>query len=96
MCLLLGIGCCLTEIAPFVFAPASSNNKQIGDHGWENSSALHPFSRTLRESFVMFICSGATANNCRSHANSQSARLETASAKLLLGKNSVFYLFLQK
>lgn len=50
----------------------------------------------LSESFVMFICSGAIANNCRSHANSQSARLETASAKLLSGKYSVFYLFLQK
>lgn len=43
----------------------------------------------LSESFVIFICSGATANNCRIHANSQSARLETASAKLLLGKYSV-------
>lgn len=55
---LLGIGYCLTEIAPFVFTSASSNNKQIGDHGWENSSALHPFSRTLREFCDIYLLRG--------------------------------------
>lgn len=37
----------------------------------------------------MFICSGATADNCRGHVNPHSVRLETTSAKLLLRK--VFY-----
>lgn len=54
------------------------------------------FSPKPSQSFVMSVCSGTSANNCRGHVNPHSARQETASASIFLEEWSLFCLFFEK